>query len=384
LDRAAETLKFEREALHAVKTVLENSVAASGVLPESLLSELKTKADATLSGLESAILSPDSGGVEGSTKAIASFEKDRTLKLSALADSVRLAETSLDLAKTGKSQTGTDEKRSLEALEIAVEMKRGELELAKKEAEKSVSGIAAAQVEGGAKTAETGAKVSEAVMARDLAQESAETALLRAPFAGVVLERFFDPGVVVNAGTPVLSVSSPKKMKAEVSFDSKKTPLSEGGELAIRSIKTGKTFTGTLLLVSKTDSVSGSKRKAEVAIPDGMVEIGDRVTVVLSPSSEKSSAENSPSEKSSAENSPSEKTSAAKASNVGVLIPKSAIVTRYSVPAAFVIEGGIARLKTVRVLGTDSQSALVEGIPVGSRIITAGKDSILDGERVGE
>ncbi len=356
LARATETLRSEREALHALRNAFENTVADVRALPQSDLDALKSKADGILSGIETSILSPNSGGTDGALRAIESFERDRELKVSSLEDSVKLAESGLELAKTGRILAGSDEKKNLDALSLAVEMKARELELAKKEAAKATESVGTLAREADAKVAEIETKISEGAMAGRLAVEAAASAELRAPYSGIVLERRFDPGAVVGAGTPVLSVSEAGELKAAFDFDSKTTPLSEGEAVSVRSGKTGKTFTGILVSVAATDSLESAKRRAEVRIPSGEAEIGDRVTVRPG--------------------------SAVPASPSGVVVPVSSIVTRYSFPSVFVLQNGVARLKTVRISASDGTFVQVEGISAGEAVVTDGKDSVLDGERV--
>ena len=102
LTRASETLVLEREALHGLKSVLEKTVESS-FLNAAGLSDLKRQTDALLSNLESSLLSSGGGGVDGIRSSVSAFEKNRSLQLSSLSDAVKLAQTSLTIAKSGKS-----------------------------------------------------------------------------------------------------------------------------------------------------------------------------------------------------------------------------------------------------------------------------------------
>lgn len=119
---------------------------------------------------------------------------------------------------------------------------------------------------------------------------------------------------------PVLQISDAENPKIAFAFDSSVTQLEEGAEILLESVKTGKTFTGTVSALAESDSLSDSKRKAEVAIPKESAEIGDRVRVRI-----------------------------AGVGREGVTVPESAIVTRYLVPSVFVVENGKAVSKTVRM-----------------------------------
>ncbi|MDQ1344041.1 MAG: Efflux transporter, family, subunit, partial [Patescibacteria group bacterium] len=128
--------------------------------------------------------------------AIASFEKNRELQLSSLRDAVRLAETSLELAKSGKTVSGSDDKRNIDALEIAVKVKEDAVLVAEENLRKAVAGGEMAQKEMVAKISETEAQSGEARAKRReaetgfaLSNERANYSEIRAPFSGIVTER---------------------------------------------------------------------------------------------------------------------------------------------------------------------------------------------------
>lgn len=82
--------------------MLEKTVESS-FLNAAGLSDLKRQTDALLSNLESSLLSSGGGGVDGIRSSVSAFEKNRSLQLSSLSDAVKLAQTSLTIAKSGKS-----------------------------------------------------------------------------------------------------------------------------------------------------------------------------------------------------------------------------------------------------------------------------------------
>lgn len=288
LKRASETLVMERESLHALKSVLEKTVESS-YLDAAGLAGLEQKTDALLANLESSMLSPNGGGIEGIRTSLASFEKNRALQLASLADAVKLAETSLDLAKSGKTVSSSDDKRNLDALEIAVKVKEDGVSIAEENYKKALAGAEMAQREMEAKVKETEAQASEARAKKREAEtglalsgERAGYSEIRAPFAGVVTEKYQDVGSMVSSGMPVLQVSDTENPKVEFSFDSSVAALEAGSAVPLESVKTGKSFTGTALSVGNSDSLSNSKRKAEVAVPKDAASVGDRVRVKVS------------------------------------------------------------------------------------------------------
>ena len=288
LKRASETLVMERESLHALKSVLEKTVESS-YLDAAGLAGLEQKTDGLLANLESSMLSSNGGGIEGIRTSLASFEKNRALQLASLADAVKLAETSFDLAKSGKTVSGSDDKRNLDALEIAVKVKEDGVSIAEENYKKALAGAEMAQREMEAKVKETDAQASEARAKKREAEtglalsgERAGYSEIRAPFSGVVTEKYADVGSMVSSGMPVLQISDTENPKIEFSFDSSVAALEVGSAVPLESVKTGNAFTGTALSVGNSDSLTNSKRKAEIAIPKDAASVGDRVRVKVS------------------------------------------------------------------------------------------------------
>lgn len=87
---------------------------------------------------------------------------------------------------------------------------------------------------------------------------------------------------MASAGMPVLQVSDTENPKVEFSFDSSVTALEIGSAVALESVKTGNAFTGTALSVGNSDSLSNSKRKAEVSVSKDAASVGDRVRIRVS------------------------------------------------------------------------------------------------------
>lgn len=198
LARASETLVLEREALHALKSVLEKTVESS-FLNAAGLADFKQKTDAILSNLESSLLSAGGGGVDGIRTAVSSFEKNRALQLSSLSDAVKLAETALTIAKSGKTVSTSDDKRNLDALEIAVKVKEDSVAIAEENYKKALAGAEMAQREMEARVRETEAQASEARAKKREAEtglalsgERAGYSEIRAPFSGIVTEKYAD------------------------------------------------------------------------------------------------------------------------------------------------------------------------------------------------
>ena len=133
-----------------------------------------------------------------------------------------------------------------------------------------------------AQASEARAKKREAETGLALSGERAGYSEIRAPFAGIITEKYADVGSMASLGMPVLQISDTENPKISFSFDSVVSKFEVGGEIVLESVKTGKTFTGTVLTAGKTDSLSDSKRQAEASIPNEYAQIGDRLRVKVS------------------------------------------------------------------------------------------------------
>lgn len=224
LTRSLATLEHLRDMLHAISTVLENSITSS-TFPESDLSALKNKVTAFLSNLELTILDQNGNGIKGSIAAIEAFDSSYALKVQQLQDAVQLALEDLNFAKTGKDTSSSDVRKNLDTLAMSIQMKEDALRMAQVailEVEKSRSILGS---ERDSKLREIDSKLSETQMNKNMANNAIESGIIRAPFDGVVLTRALDPGVTVLASSPILSITSTEGMLIKVSFDATETPL---------------------------------------------------------------------------------------------------------------------------------------------------------------
>ncbi len=243
LAHASETLVLQREALHALKGVLEKTVESTA-LPREGIDALSQKTDAFLQNLETSLLSSGGGGIDGTGRAIAAFERNRELQLSTLSDSVKLAKTALEIAKSGKAVTSGDEKRNVDALEIAVRVKREGLAAAEENLLKASAAAEMAKREMEAKIKETEAQASEARVKRREAEtglalsgERAGYSEIRAPFSGVITEKYAEIGNLVSPERPVLQISDDVAPKVLTSFDASKFQAEAGDEIVLVSLR---------------------------------------------------------------------------------------------------------------------------------------------------
>lgn len=337
-----------------VSNALEKSIASSN-FPESDLNALKAKTTGFLSGIELVILDQNGNGVKGSMATIDSFDANYTMKIQQLQDAVELATKDLDLAKTGKDTSSSDVRKNLDTLSASIKMKEDALRMAEvgiSEVEKNRTMLGA---ERRSKLSEIDAKLSETRMNKNLANNSIESGIIRAPFDGVVLSRNFDIGSTVSPAAPIFSMTSTDGLLLKTNVGLEETPLTVGQKVALSRLS-DQTRTEAKVTVLRTErDATHNKGYAELEIIGKDVSIGERMEVLF------------------------EKTNPIE-TQVDIVVPSSAIITKYGETGVYVLENGKSRYQLVSVLGSDGDMTAIKGLSVGQKVITKGKENILDGE----
>lgn len=210
--------------LHSVSTVLENSITSS-TFSDSDLDILKNKTTTFLSNIELVILDGNGNGIKGSMSAIDSFDANYLLKMGQLQDAIKLAVEDLNLAKTGKDISSSDVRKNLETLSMSIKMKEDALRLAQVSISEVEKNRAILSSERESKLREIDAKLSETRMNQNLAENSIESGIIRAPFDGVILARNVDLGTIIPALSPIFSMTDTGRSLIKASFDITQTPL---------------------------------------------------------------------------------------------------------------------------------------------------------------
>lgn len=314
LTRSLTILEHLRDMLHTISTVLENSITSS-TFPENDLNGLKNKTTTFLSNLELTILDQNGNGVKGSIASIEAFDSSYVLKFQQLQDAVTIAEEDLNLAKTLKDTSSSDVRKNLDILAASIKMKEDALRMAQiaiSEVEKNKTIL---QNERDSKLREIDSKLSETRMNKDLANNTIESGIIRAPFDGVILTRALDLGATVSASLPIFSITNNEGILIKVSFDAMNTPLNIGQKVSLSRLSDGISFEAKVSNIRKEADILHNKQYAEVESTGTGLVAGDRVEVLFE---KKSISE--------------EKKS--------LIILNTAIITKYGETGVYVLENG--------------------------------------------
>jgi RND family efflux transporter MFP subunit len=180
---------------------------------------------------------------------------------------------------------------------------------------------------------------------------------IRAPFAGVITSRTADPGTLAAPGVPLLQIDSPGALQFQTTVD----------ESAIIAIHTG------MKIPVKLDAAPSlmEGRVAQV-LPAADASSHTFLVKIDVPSSKQLRA----GMYGSAE--------IATGTRQAIMVPRSSVVVRGSLPCAYVIDGnGIAQLRYV-TLGSEraGQIEILSGISAGEKLVDDPGDRELAGKRI--
>ena len=206
------------------------------------------------------------------------------------------------------------------------------------------------------------ATLAESQAALDKAREQLDYTQLKSDFAGVVTATSADVGQVVAAGQSVLTVARPEVREAVIDVgEDIAGGLREGTdfEVALQMDPTTRVAATAREIAPQSDTVTRTRRvRLTLAAPPEAFRLG--ATIVASPVS---------------------------AAVDRLLLPASAVLSRDGATYVFVAEGPVGAvrvsLRPVLVRPIDAQTAeVMAGLAAGDRVVTAGVNSLADGQKI--
>jgi RND family efflux transporter MFP subunit len=182
--------------------------------------------------------------------------------------------------------------------------------------------------------------------------------VLRSPFDGEIATRSIDPGAFVRPGTEMLSVVDRSIIRIsadapEVDFD----VVSPGTEVKVHVISTDRDVVGKVSrrAPAADDTTRTVHFEMDVPNPDRTIPVGTTGELVIDVGEPRKAVE----------------------------IPLSAASVRGSKASLFVVEDGVARARTVPVLGEMHGTIYLDpALKSGSLIVTEGRALLSDGDKV--
>lgn len=202
-------------------------------------------------------------------------------------------------------------------------------------------------------------ELSAARAAADLASLALRESELRAPFDGIVTARYVKRGNLIQPNTQAFRITQMDRLRAAVYVperDIHKLKTEHPVKLTVDAWP-GKVFTGTVLLINPVIDASTGTVKVTVNIDAKQSELRPGMfarTEILYDHREQA-----------------------------LLIPRDAVLTEDAAESVYVVAGGHARRRVVRIgYGDAGNFEVLEGLKAGEQVVTTGQASLKDGARV--
>lgn len=226
------------------------------------------------------------------------------------------------------------------------------------EMDNAAAGLAAAEARAAsaeARVHEAAAGVERASAASDAAAATAAFLRVTAPFDGVVTEKLVEPGNMATPGLPLLRLEDTRGFRLEVRVDeSRAARVSAGAPLEVMldgAEGVPVSVTGAVQEVSRAIDAGSRSFLVKVALPDRASVRSGGFGRARFPG----------------------------ASRAALVVPAEALVQHGQVTSVFVVVDGVARLRLVRVHGTE----VLAGLQAGETVVVAPPPGLVDGRRVG-
>lgn len=225
------------------------------------------------------------------------------------------------------------------------------------ELDEATAALAAADARAASATArvrEAAAGVDRSAAASDAAGATAAFLHVTAPFDGVVTEKLVEPGNMATPGTPLLRVEDTRGFRLDVRVDEALAAhVSQGAGMDVQlDGHDGQPLTvkGTVSEVSRALDAGARSFLVKVSLPAGPALRSGAFGRARVPAG----------------------------TRTALVVPEDAIVRQGQVTTVFVVDGGVARLRLVRVQGTEVQA----GLRAGESVVVSPPPGLTDGWRI--
>ncbi|MDQ7008847.1 MAG: efflux RND transporter periplasmic adaptor subunit [Candidatus Gracilibacteria bacterium] len=354
---AEKTAEIQKLLLKKLYTTLDNSIA-NIYFPEDIINEYKKNILLMGSQVENSLLTVNGNfvlGIKGSLQNLKTLNSEGDKGISLLEKQVVLANNGLEIAK--------------KTYEQYLAMSKGEVngvitkkEIAESQLKEAYSGLKAIKAQKEASLKEIDAKIAEAQGLQNSAGVMINNGKIYSNISGIITMKMAEIGQVINAGMPIYKVVDTSKLKVKTSVSNdiyKNLKIGQKINLAVEGYN--KKITGKISSLNKEANKFTKKYDIEIIINNskGKIPVGAMSIISIKNSS------NSGKIKNKAEN---------------TIIPNNAIISKFGLPAVYVLENGKATLQNIKILKMGEKQSEVSGIKSLDIIITSGKENIYDGE----
>ena len=224
------------------------------------------------------------------------------------------------------------------------------------DAEARLAGAAARAAGAQAAIDQAGARLASLRAAADAAAIAESFTIVRAPFSGLVTERFTDPGNLATPGTPLLRLDAGGRRRVEVQVDEARAGYVRPGDTVAVLLEAagGAAVSGTVTEVARALAAGQRAFTVKVALPaDATPRTGTFARVQFRGDARSA-----------------------------IVVPLAALRRHGQVTSVFVVQDGVARIRLVRAGATDQgRVEVAAGLDAGEMVVVP-PPALVDGQPV--
>ncbi|MDD5213190.1 MAG: efflux RND transporter periplasmic adaptor subunit [Candidatus Gracilibacteria bacterium] len=349
-----------RTLLKNTYSVLENSISSSS-FPDSAINAYKTQTNTLQANLEQVILTVQGNyflGLKGSIDSISSFKKESKNGIDMLQKQVALAEKGIDTLNQTYKQYEAMRAGQITDISTKKQVSNSQKSLAQNQLGEALASIEALKQQKISSLKQIDAQIAQVQGGQNDASVMIDNAKVISPINGVVIKKMAEVGQVVGGGMPLLVVATDSDIKIMISIpDDVKQNTFIGDKVKVEIEGHDKQVDGIITNILPTLDPVTKKTQVEIKVlnPENKIKIGSYAKVYL------------------ADSKASEKT--------GLVIPNKAIVSDMLIPGVYILTADKkAKFTNIKILKQNDNFSLIEGLKLGDKIITDGKENVFDGE----
>jgi len=342
----------QKSLLKQLYTVLNNSIE-NIYFPTDIISEYKKNISTMWSQVESSLLSVNWNFVlwiKWTLQNLETFNSEKSKWISLLEKQVELAKAWLETAKKTFTQY---ENMSVWQVNGVIVKK----EVASSQLEEALEWLKAIKAKKEASLKEIDAKIAEANWWKNTAWVMINNWKIFSNIYWIVTQKMAEVWQVTNAWMPIYKVVDTSFLKVKTSIPNNiYKNLKTGQKIDLQVEWFDKKITGKVSLISKSANRFTKKYDIEIKIKNDLWEIPLWAMAIIKVNEKTSSEIWNP------------------------IIPNNAIISKFSLPAVYVLENWKATLRTIKIIKMWEEKSEVTWIKSLDKIITSWKENIYDWE----
>ena len=346
------TATKQKTLLKELYTVLDNSID-NIYFPAEVISEYKKNISTMGSQVESSILTVDWNFVlwiKWTLQNLETFNSEEDKGISLLEKQVSLAEAWLETAK--KTLIQYENMSNWQVNWVVVKK-----EIAEAQLKEALEWLKAIKAQKEASLKEIDAKIAEANWGKNSANVMINNWKIFSNISWVITQKMAETWQVINAWMPIYKVVDTSSLKVKTSIPNniyKNLKVGQNIDLVVEWFN--KKITGKISLISKSANRFTKKYDIEIKISNKSGKIPLWAMAIIQIKEKTSSKMWNP------------------------IIPNNAIISKFSLPAVYVLKNWKATLKTIKIIKMGAKKSEITWIKSLDKIITSWKENIYDWE----